>query len=86
MIAWDSGHYLATLSSIEVAEPIVAESAVAEELRAMLLCSFLQCSSIDIVEAILEIDLDWGRHLEIIAISKSLKVITSQDDGVELML
>ena len=69
MIARDHNRYLAALNSIEVARPMIAESDVAKELRAMLLYSFLQCSSIDIVEAVLEVNLDWGRHLRIIAIS-----------------
>ena len=57
MIAWDSSHYLATLNSIEVARPMVAERVVAKELWAMLLYGFLQGSPVDIVEAVLEIDL-----------------------------
>ena len=79
MIAWDSSHYLATLNSIEVARPMVAERAVAKELWAMLLYGFLQGSPVDIVEAVLEIDLDGGRHLVIITISKGLEAITSQN-------
>ena len=72
VIAWDSSHYLATLNSIEVARPIVAERVVAEELWTVLLYSLLQGSPVDIVEAVLEIDLDGGRQLIIIAISEGL--------------
>ena len=72
MIAWDSSHYLATLNSIEVARPIVAERVVAEELWTVLLYRLLQGSPVDIVEAVLEIDLDGGRQLIIIAISEGL--------------
>ena len=72
MIAWDSSHYLATLNSIEVARPMVAERVVAEELWTVLLYSLLQCSPVDVVEAVLEIDLDGGRHLVIITISKGI--------------
>ena len=72
MIAWDSSHYLATLNSIEVARPMVAERVVAEELWTVLLYSLLQGSPVDIVEAVLEIDLDGGRQLIIIAISEGL--------------
>ena len=72
MIAWDSSHYLATLNSIEVARPMVAERVVAEELWTVLLYSLLQCSPVDVVGAVLEIDLDGGRHRVIIPISKGI--------------
>ena len=51
---------------------MVAERVVAEELWAVLLYGLLQGSPVDIVEAVLEIDLDGGRHLIIITISKGL--------------
>ena len=82
MIAWDSSHYLTTLNSIDVARPMVAERVVAEELWTVLLYSLLQGSPVDIVEAVLEIDLDGGRHLIIITISQGLKMITSQNGSV----
>ena len=72
MIAWDSSHYLTALNSIEVARPMVAEHVVAEELWAVLLYGLLQGSPVDIVEAVLEINLDGGRHLIIITICKGL--------------
>ena len=72
MVAWNSSHDLATLNGIEVAQPMVAERVVAEELWTVLLYSLLQGSPVDIVEAVLEIDLDGGRHLVIIAISEGL--------------
>jgi hypothetical protein len=61
---------------------MVAERVVAKELWAMLLYGFLQGSPVDIVEAVLEIDLDGGRHLVIITISKGLEAITSQNGSV----
>ena len=48
----------------------------------MLLNSFLQCRPIDVVEAVLKVNLDWGRHLCIITIGKGLKMITGKDCGV----
>ena len=82
MIALDSSHYLATLNSIKVAKPMVAQSVIAKELRTVLLNSFLQCRPIDVVEAVLKVNLDGGRHLCIITIGKGLKMITDKDCGV----
>jgi hypothetical protein len=82
MIALDSSHYLATLNSIKVAKPMVAQSVIAKELRTVLLNSFLQCRPIDVVEAVLKVNLDGGRHLCIITIGKGLKMITGKDCGV----
>ena len=82
MTAWDSCHYLATLNSIEVAKPMVAECALVQELWAVLLSSFLQRYLVDVADTVLKVDLDWGGHLSSVTICKGLKMITSQDHGM----
>ena len=54
IVAWDNSHYLATLNSIEVARSMIAEGVVAKEPWAVLLSSLLQCSPINVVEAVLD--------------------------------
>ena len=81
MVAWNISHYPATLNSIEFARTMIAERIVAKQPWAVLLDSLLQRSSIDVVEGILEVQLR-GRYLQIITISKGIKMITCQHCGV----
>ena len=82
MVAWDDSHYLATLISIDVARPMIAERVVAKKLWAVLFNSLLQCSPINAVEAVLEVKLDRGWHLRIITVSEGIKMIKGKDSRV----
>ena len=48
---------------MEVTSAIIAERMVAKQLSVVPLSSLMQPSSIDVVETILDVELDWGRYL-----------------------